>query len=1469
MKKRYRGNTKLWFRTFDELLHRADGYMVKQQHDFEEEKEKLSDNLEKEAEAQRMITDTFYLNLQKRLESICTEACSVRDQLMEMENRKSLTNMVAAFAKYREEGLARKLHIVRFRLNTVEDCVDALDQIKVQFNQLRFGSGNYGSVLEKGLNALFQAAKSSERTVRQDDLQGTVRQFLADMEDRKLQILENSSRKYFQELQLQKEDFDAKRSQEMERLKRKQEKEKKDLREDLQNALEEILPLKEGKLMAKDLRQFDKDCYAVNLSEEIRDGYLNRLQMIYEISWMQSEFLHAFLEENYRQIMGTSRKRIFFPYGISVSDPCAVLLFQSEESLKNSLYSFVNTLMFDMLSTVPVGNLTYTVIDPVRKGESISSLYHVKKLMPELFGEKIYTVREEITGLIRKTSFEIRKILREQLKDNQYPTIYDYAKGEGKAPVQVKLLVFFDFPAAMEEDILEDLQYIIQNGYRCAVYTYIVATGKVDKEGGNISQKEVEKFCENVETVVRTDQGFMVNGNRIGCYCRLDSQEARQFLIRYLLFSEEKKNRDSLLPSSQRRMIAERDSEQANMMISKMCQLQQRIQNSYMQFQEKFQEEIVLGTIDYPALIFSESAGYHHLLELFGSEDRKKENFWQISLPLFLDLKKGNYFYLEYEQKNLQEVLKFTYQVMWAFLRDIPVGKVDICVFDAQQRGNSILPYLDFKKRCPDIFDGKIYTDPESIYERLKRVNDRIDEFIQDKLGNKYQNFWEYNADMSSRQETVTLLILYDFPKGMERRSMDQLLNILQNGKKCGIYVMVCRNLEIPVSGYDQTEHDLEEIQRRCDQVKCENGCFYLMPYDFPVRMPELLDNARMEVFAEEYEKKWQSIQKQGISSANIIPQEMFMGESAEGLSIPVGIGDRGAVVQLELGKGSSHHGLIAGATGSGKSTLLHTIIMSSMMKYGPEQLQLYLMDFKSGTEFKIYESVEVPHIRLLALDAMQEFGESILENLVQEMEHRADLFKEEAGGVTTIKDYVEATGKAMPRLLVVIDEFQVLFNDTANRKVAEHCAELAKRIVTEGRAFGIHLLMATQSVRGLSNMALLTGIVEQMLIRIGLKCAEADIRYLFSDTECGKIQEMMKGSIGTAVMNLDYTEKPNIGFRVAYFDDKMQQQYLREIHERFADYPCRLQVFEGKRTEKLLDYFRREGIGLTGELPVRIHLGTPIKVAPPFTILMDKKRKHNLLICGSDSKIAARVADNYMICALLNQNASVYCADGDLLVDDDSRRPLYQLLSKWSGRFTLAEDRGDIIRMIDDLYEQYQSRKKKNRKDAVFVLFRNLQFLDVVEMMLRGEPVERRDYLDEDEEQEESILSDPMAAFDFDSILSSSEEKEDLPVGEKLICLIERGSMYGIYFMVSSLEYQTVRDSMCTYGENTLKHFPERVVFALSPADTEFLLDELAVSGLKDNTVYFTDGVREKLRVKPYLSPEVSELEEYLSQIG
>ena len=57
---------------------------------------------------------------------------------------------------------------------------------------------------------------------------------------------------------------------------------------------------------------------------------------------------------------------------------------------------------------------------------------------------------------------------------------------------------------------------------------------------------------------------------------------------------------------------------------------------------------------------------------------------------------------------------------------------------------------------------------------------------------------------------------------------------------------------------------------------------------------------------------------------------------------------------ELELGaRGTAHHALVAGKTGSGKSTLMHTIITNLALTYSPDEVQLYLVDFKKGVEFQ------------------------------------------------------------------------------------------------------------------------------------------------------------------------------------------------------------------------------------------------------------------------------------------------------------------------------------------------------------------------------------------------------------------------------------------------------------------------------------------------------------------------------------
>lgn len=1205
------------------------------------------------------------------------------------------------------------------------------------------------------------------------------------------------------------------------------------------------------------MENYAKVVHKVNASSYIQDEVLNMCYVDYPVDFfVQSQIVASIIKEKCSKLLVESSIRL--PIIMSTRN-APVWVITNDNSNSYAVQAFTYSIMYGLLSSCPVEKLTYTIVDPENRGNSILPFFDAKKKLPEIFDERIYISKDEVAAKVSRLNEKIENILQDRL-GNQYDTIFDYAKNAPDYNLNVALIMLYDFPRGFDERTLAELRNILRNGSKCGIYMVISYLPDSDNTPSREYQQSLQSIIDLSTVINQNGENFVLCGLPLVYYAMPEKIEFAKFFSKYMLIFEGIKNRGIAFSPLIKKLIEAKDSIELDAHIEQIYEMMKNYERAYAlvpEINSVFPSLVTLGNVLYPADVFSDSIGYQHILDKFGV-DRKAdtENTSFVELPLSFDLRNSFNLFLNCPEASNKGMFDFTHHVIWSFLSFMPVTKVNVCVFDSGQRGNSIIPFLEFRKRTPETFDQKIYTSQEQMYDRLQKINSQIDEFIQEKLGNRYKDIVDYNLNTPNRAEAVTLLVLYDFPSGMDGRSIDLLTNILRNGNKCGVFTMICYNPNITFSRYESIDERLEQISKYCAFIDYKDGHYSLLPYNLQINTPELLSYNATDAFIGDYIEKSETIKKQGLSFKDIISKDLFSLDSSKSMKIPVGVGDGDSIINITIGEGSSHHGFIAGATGSGKSTLLHTLIMSSMLHYSPEQLHMYLMDFKSGTEFKVYESVRLPHIQLLALDAMQEFGESILENLVVEMEHRSSLFKE--AGQTSLKGYTQVTGRPLPRILVIMDEFQILFNDSTNRKVAMNCAELTKRIVTEGRAFGIHLLMATQSTKVISDLTLSHGTIEQMRIRVGLKCGENDARYLFSDQNDTKALAMMKGPIGTAVINLDYTEQSNIGFRAAYCDDATQKYYLDLISKTYDEKRSSLQIFEGSRTINLLDYFANANIDATSDLPVQIHMGTLIKVAPPFAISIDKKKKHNLLVCGSNERMANTILNNYMISALLNRNAIVYCIDGDKLVGDDDSADFYGALGECSTQFKVAQDRADIIEFINEIYQNYQSWKKQNSDDVIFVVIKNLQFLDVVKSMFKGDVIDESEFIDEAFAEPELDPADPFAAVN--NIFANRGGNDNLSVGEKLIKMIEDGSGFGIHFVVTSLEYQLVRECMY-YRENILTKFPERIIFSLGSNDADNLIENVSVAGLRDNTVYFTDGVKNTFQMKPYITPAASDI--------
>ncbi len=129
--------------------------------------------------------------------------------------------------------------------------------------------------------------------------------------------------------------------------------------------------------------------------------------------------------------------------------------------------------------------------------------------------------------------------------------------------------------------------------------------------------------------------------------------------------------------------------------------------------------------------------------------------------------------------------------------------------------------------------------------------------------------------------------------------------------------------------------------------------------------------------------------------------------DSRAGIDVPLGKAGATKRQHFTLGHGTSQHVLIAGRTGSGKSTLMHALITNLALNYSPDEIDLYLIDFKKGVEFKVYATYELPHASVVAIESEREFGISVLERLDAELRLRADRFRD--AGVQDLAGYRNA----------------------------------------------------------------------------------------------------------------------------------------------------------------------------------------------------------------------------------------------------------------------------------------------------------------------------------------------------------------------------------------------------------------------------------------------------------------------------
>ncbi len=771
--------------------------------------------------------------------------------------------------------------------------------------------------------------------------------------------------------------------------------------------------------------------------------------------------------------------------------------------------------------------------------------------------------------------------------------------------------------------------------------------------------------------------------------------------------------------------------------------------------------------------------------------------------------------------------------VMLRLLTSFPAGRVRFILLDPVGLGETFAGFMHLADYEEALVGGRVWTEGEHIEARLAELTSHMENVIQKYLRNEFATIDAYNRQAGELAEPYRFLVIADFPANFSDGAARRLASIVSSGARCGVFTLIAQDQRI--SGPPGLQ--LEDIAAGSVHIVHDGGGFKLAD-EVLGRFPLTLDQPPAE---DVLTRIMHSVGRAAKDALRVEvpfaaiaprPEQLWQRESAGGLEAPIGNAGAVRLQQFRLGRGLAQHALVAGKTGSGKSTLLHVIVTNLALWYSPDEVELYLVDFKKGVEFKTYVTNRLPHARVIAIESDREFGVSVLQRLDAEMSRRGELFR--AAGVQDVAAFRAPTGRRLARILLIVDEFQIYFAE--DDKLAQDAGVLLDRLVRQGRAFGIHALLGSQTLGGTAGLPRST--LGQMAVRIALQCSEADAQLILDDTN---VAARLLSRPGEAIYNdAGGRVEGNSAFQVAWLPDDERNGYLARVAAHAGRSGTRTAppvVFEGNapadvRQNLALERFIEAPHWPARPAPPRAWLGEPVAIKEPTGVTFQRQSGANLLVVGQRDD-AARCLLETALLGMAVQNPPQAArfvilpgAAGEERTTPAFRRVLELLPHAWR----LVEWR-DVPEVLAELAGELRRRleTRSTTEPSIFVVVNGLQ---------RYRMLRRR---------EES--------FSF-----SARDDEGPATDRQFAELLREGPPLGLHVLAWSDTLATLER---TLDRAALGEFDHRVLFQLSAADSSNLIDSPEANRLgMHRALLFSQelGLLEKFR--PYGPPDTDWLE-------
>ena len=619
-------------------------------------------------------------------------------------------------------------------------------------------------------------------------------------------------------------------------------------------------------------------------------------------------------------------------------------------------------------------------------------------------------------------------------------------------------------------------------------------------------------------------------------------------------------------------------------------------------------------------------------------------------------------------------------------------GQLEVLVFDDALRGIAA-PFQEVNSGGEKIL--RHINDVQELNETIKYLHEHV-RSVLNVIQGRTESLLDFRQQLSPKVEGFKLVVLSTIYDLLSDEIKDKLTVLLKAGPAAGVTFLIhSMTLEVNELVLDLSQQCQVDGSTVLDERSGVRDRFD------PLSADDLISVSRDVASAVA------NAQVEPVAFSEVQPLDAPWSQSSrDGISFAVGTYGM-STIEVTLGDelNQRHNALITGAVGQGKSNLISVVVHSLCQRYSPSEVEFYMLDFKEGVTLQAFAPDPItgsflPHARVLGLDADREYGVNVLRHLFTIYRQRMATFK--ASGVQNIRQYRLADPEAvMPRIVVVIDEFQMLFADQDS--VATTASDLIIKGARLFRACGIHFILASQTIGSGGMLGGTTGqaLFAQIPVRLALKnsLAESHATLGLKNDAASHIRSR------EAIVNLDYGElSSNRKTTIAYADEAILAKLRTTWWQQAQGTVTPPEVFEGERRLSLRDDARilpslHAGQAMLGR---RISVG-----AAPLTVdfTTDVGRNLALLGTGPGHTILLNAA-----VSLLHSTPAAEIILLDLIDDwpsparDAMRTDFEQELTKLGSIYRLV-DKHQTDALVDELVERATTTADDASVPPVYVI--------------------------------------------------------------------------------------------------------------------------------------------------------------------